>query len=404
MMGTPDNKANPLSNRVATVGLSIFSEMSNLAVRHQAINLGQGFPDFPGPDWIKQAAIEAIAGDINQYAISHGSPRLRQQLARTLSTRLNRQLDPERDIVVTSGATEAIFCAMQALIEPGDEVIVFEPSYESYGPAITYAGGTPHYVPLYAPDVNHLEWWFAPEELEGAFGPRTKVVLLNTPHNPTGKVFSKEELAYIAALCHKHNTIVVTDEVYEYLVYGVPHVPIATLPGMWERTITISSGAKTFSLTGWKVGWAVGPEHLVRGVAVAHQNIVFCTAAPLQEGIAAGLEQAEARGYYQELQAAYQARRDFLLAALEDVGLHPYPPQGTYFILCDISGLGYKDDVAFCKALIAEAGVAAIPPSPFYMPEHRHLGQNLARFAFCKRLETLQEAARRLREWRLKHR
>jgi len=403
-MEMADIKMSPLSRRVSTVGLSIFSEMSDLARKHQAVNLGQGFPDFPGPDWVKQAAIEAIAGDVNQYAISHGAPRLRQQLARTLSLRLNRQLDPEKEIIVTSGATEAIFCAMQALVEPGDEVIVFEPFYESYGPAITYAGGTPRYVPLYAPDANHAAWWFAPEELDKAFGPRTKAVLLNTPHNPTGKVFTREELAYIAALCQRHDTVVVTDEVYEHLVYGVPHVPIATLPGMWERTITISSGAKTFSLTGWKVGWAVGPEYLVRGVAMAHQNIVFCTAAPLQEGIATGLEQAEAKGYYQDLQAAYQARRDYLLAALEEVGLRPYPPQGAYFILCDISGLGYKDDVDFCKRLTVEAGVAAIPPSVFYTPGHRHLGQNLARFAFCKRLETLQEAVQRLREWRSKRR
>jgi aspartate/methionine/tyrosine aminotransferase len=393
-----------LARRVASVGLSVFSEMTALARQHRAVNLGQGYPDFAGPDWVKEAARDAIARDVNQYALSEGSLRLRQQVAAMAGPRLGRGLDPELEVTITSGATEGVFAAMQALVEPGDSVAVFDPAYESYGPAITYPGGVTRCVPLYAPDAHHASWWFDGEELRRVLRSGARVLLLNTPHNPTGKVFTRAELSVIAALCQEYDVLAVTDEVYEYLTFGVQHVSLASLPGMWERTLTVSSSAKTFSLTGWKIGWAVGPAHLVRGLAAAHQSMVFCAAAPLQEGIAEGLAQAEARGYYQLLQAEYQQRRDYLLAALHEVGLPPYPTEGSYFTLCDIRGLGYADDWAFCRALTVEAGVTAIPPTAFYSPENRHLGQQMARFAFCKRMETLEEAARRLAAWHRRHR
>ncbi len=388
-----------VASRVAGAGVSIFTEMSTLARFHGAVNLGQGYPDFPGPDWVKEAAVAAIQGDINQYAQSQGSIRLRQELARVYGPRLNHDLDAETEVSVTSGATEGVVCAMLGLVEPGDEVVVFDPAYESYGPAISYAGGVPRYVPLYAPDAGHVTWWYDSGELRAAFGRRTRVLLLNTPHNPTGKVFSRGELEEMAVLCREFNVVAVTDEVYERLTYGVQHVSLAALPGMWEHTLTISSGAKTFGVTGWKIGWAMGPEDLLRGLAAAHQSIVFCAAAPLQEGIAAGLAGADSRCYYAALQASYQERRDALVSALSAAGLPCYTTEGGYFILCDIGGLGMADDVAFCRALTVDAGVTAIPPSAFYSAQNRHLGRQLARFAFCKRMETLTEAARRMQLW-----
>lgn len=399
-MGQNTSTRNYLSSRVAGAGISVFTEMSALARQYQSVNLGQGFPDFPSPAWVKQAAVDAIERDVNQYAISNGAVSLRQNIARSAGNRMGRELDAETEVTVTSGGTEAIFAAMQALVEPGDEVVMFEPFYDSYVPSVVHAGGVPRYVPLRPPDEEHTVWWFDLAELRAAFTLRTRVMLLNTPHNPTGKVFSRDELQAIGVLCREFDVVVVSDEVYEYITFGVPHISIATLPEMWPRTLTISSSGKTFSLTGWKIGWAIGPADLVRGVTGAHQFIVFCSAAPLQEGIAAGLAEAASRGYYTELQEAYQQRRDFLVAALDQAGLHPYPPEGTYFILCDIRLQASVDDVAFCRRLTIEAGVTAIPPSFFYSPQDRHLGQGLARFAFCKRAETLAEAARRLQRWR----
>ncbi len=386
-----------LARRVAHVGTSIFTEMSTLARQHNAVNLGQGFPDFPGPDWVKRAAEQAIAQDVNQYAISHGAVRLRQQIAAHAGPRLGRTLDPDADICVTSGATEAICAAILGLVDPGDEVVVFEPFYDSYVPDIEFASGLPRYVPLFPPDAAHPDWWFDEGELAAAFGPRTRLILLNTPHNPTGKVFTQAELEVIAGLCRRWDVLALSDEVYEHIVFdGHPHVSLATLPGMWERTVTVSSSGKTFSLTGWKVGWAIAPPALNAAVRGAHQFMVFCTAAPLQEAIAAGLAEAGARGYYAELRAAYQARRDLLVEALRAANLRPYVPRGTYFVLCDIALLGFPDDLAFCRHLTTEVGVTAIPPSFFYSDAHRYLGQGLARFSFCKSEETLREAVRRL--------
>ncbi|MCW5882282.1 MAG: aminotransferase class I/II-fold pyridoxal phosphate-dependent enzyme [Anaerolineae bacterium] len=389
-----------LAHRLIGTGTSVFSEMSALAAKHHAINLGQGFPDFPGPPWIKAAAEEAIAGDINQYAIAHGAPVLRQALAAHYSPRLGRDLDPNRDVVVTSGATEAIFASVLGLVNPGDEVVIFEPFYDSYVPSIDFAGGVPRYVPLRQPDADHAEWWYDAAELEAACGPRTKLILVNTPHNPTGKVFTRAELQHIAGLAQRWNTLVLSDEVYEYLTFDdAEHISIATLPGMWERTLTVSSAGKTFSLTGWKIGWVIAPPSLNAATRGTHQFIVFCSATPLQAGIAAALSLADDHGYYDQFRTEYSQRRDVLLAALADAGLPAFAPRGTYFALADIRHLPYIDDVAFCRALTVEAGVTAIPPTAFYSEGHRELGRHLARFAFCKRVETLEEAAHRLHRW-----
>ncbi|MFQ5859063.1 MAG: methionine aminotransferase [Anaerolineae bacterium] len=391
----------PIAGRLAGIGATIFAEMTALAQKHGAVNLGQGFPDFPGPHWIKEAAKRAIDGDVNQYAVGHGAQNLREQLAVHGSRRLSREIDPDTDIVVTSGATEAVFAGILGLVDPGDEVIVFEPFYDSYVPAVQFAGGICRYVPLRAPDEEHPRWWFDTDELTNAFSSRTKLLLLNTPHNPTGKVYTRDELQLIADLCQKWDVYVLSDEVYEYILFdGFEHVCIGSLPGMWERTLTVSSAGKTFSLTGWKIGWSFASPELNAAVRGTHQFIVFCSAAPLQEGIAVGLAEAEERGYHAELRAMYQSKRDLLVDALQQADLRPYRPEGTYFILCDISHLGFDDDVAFCRHLTTDAGITAIPPSFFYSDAHKHLGQQLARFSFCKEDATLRDAAQRLLDWR----
>lgn len=390
-----------LARRLAGIGTTIFAEMSALAQKHNAVNLGQGFPDFPGPDWVKQAAKRAIDQDINQYAVSHGAPSLRQQLAVHASRRLGRDINPDTDIVVTSGATEAILAGILGLVDPGDEVIVFEPFYDSYVPAVQFAGGRCRYVPLRPPDSEHARWWFDADELTSAFSNRTRLLLLNTPHNPTGKVYTRDELQLIADLCQQWDVHVLSDEVYEHILFDdCEHLSIGALPEMWERTLTVSSAGKTFSLTGWKIGWSIAPPELNAAVRGTHQFIVFCSAAPLQEGIAAGLRDADRRGYYAELRATYQAKRDLLVDALEQAGLRPYRPEGTYFVLCDISHLGFDDDVAFCRYLTTDVGVTPIPPSFFYSDQHKHLGQQLARFSFCKEDATLRMAGQRLIDWK----
>ncbi|RMF33414.1 MAG: aminotransferase class I/II-fold pyridoxal phosphate-dependent enzyme [Chloroflexi bacterium] len=390
MVAQPSNRTIP-AQRVRGFGTTIFSEMSALALEHQAINLGQGFPDFDGPEVVKQAAIEAISRGINQYAPGIGDRRLRHAIAEHVARFYGRAVDPGGEITVTAGATEAIFAAMQGLLDPGDEVVLFEPFYDSYVPAITMAGGVPRYVPLHPP-----HWDFDPEALRAAFGPRTKAVLLNTPHNPTGKVFGQEELVLIGELCQEHDAVIISDEVYEHLTYdGVRHLSPADLPGLAERTMTISSVAKSFSLTGWKVGWAIAPPPLTTALRRAHQFITFCAAAPLQRAASVALKLPD--GYFQNLAADYQRKRDYLVRALQEAGFRVSPPKGTYFVMADIRPLGFEDDVAFCRYLTAEVGVAAIPPSFFYSEAHKALGKPLVRFAFCKRLETLQAAAERLR-------
>jgi aspartate/methionine/tyrosine aminotransferase len=376
--------------KISTFGASIFSEMSRLAVQHGAVNLGQGFPDFPGPDFVKEAAKAAIDADLNQYAISHGAPRLRRAIATTWANQSYGDIDPDREVTVTTGATEAIFDAIQAFLGPGDEVIAFEPFYDSYPTSAILAGGRLVPVTLHPPD-----WSFDPNELRAAFTPRTRALLLNTPHNPTGKVFSRSELAIIAALCQEHDIVAITDEVYDQITYdGVRHIPLATLPGMWERTLTINSTGKTFSMTGWKIGYAIGPAPLNAALRAVHQFVTFATATPFQEAMAVAFETATVRGYYDQLRAEYAHRRDLLRDALHAAGLPTLPIGGSYFLMADISGLGFPDDASFCRFLTAEVGVAAVPPSAFYVdPAHAPL---LARFCFAKKDETLHAAAERL--------
>jgi aspartate/methionine/tyrosine aminotransferase len=380
------------SDRVRGFGTSVFTEMSRLAKQYGAVNLGQGFPDFAGPTFVKDAAIRAIDADMNQYAVSYGSPRLREAIAQSWEERFGTRLDPETEITVTSGATEAISDAMQALIGPGDEVIVFEPCYDSYGPCAIMAGGSLRPVTLQPPN-----WTFELAELAAAFGPRTRMILLNTPHNPTGKVFRRDELEAIASLCRQWDVVAVTDEVYDRIVFEPSqHVPLATLPGMWERTLTINSTGKTFSMTGWKIGFAVGPAALNDPLRSVHQFVTFASATPFQEAMAVALETAQARDYYTMLSSEYTDRRDRLRAALDTAGLPTLPVEGAYFLMADISGLGFADDLAFCRWLTREIGVAAIPPSAFYLDPAR--APQLARFCFAKRNETIQMAAERLQQ------
>ena len=381
-----------VTERLRPFGVSIFSEMSALALEHGAINLAQGFPDFPAPPLVKEAACAAIRDDHNQYAPSQGVRRLRQAIAAFYRRRYALDYDPDRQVTVFSGATEAIHAAILSLLEPGDEVVCFEPLYDSYLPNIALAGAVARVVTLHAPDFA----WRA-GELEAAFGPRTRLVLLNTPHNPSGKVFSPAELDQLGALCRRHDCWLVSDEVYEHLTFdGWEHVPPATRAGLFERTVTISSTAKTFSVTGWKIGYALAPEPLTQALRMEHQFVTFCSATPLQHAMAVALEQADR--YYVELRAAYAERRELLVTTLESVGLKVRRPTGTYFALADIRDAGLGDDVEFCHRLVREVGVAAVPSSAFYARSRE--GSNYARFSFCKQLETLQAAGARLRAWR----
>jgi aspartate/methionine/tyrosine aminotransferase len=380
-----------VSPRVRGFGTSVFTEMSRLANEYQAVNLGQGFPDFPGPDFVKDAAKDAIDADRNQYAISHGAPRLRAAIARTWNERYGADIDPEREITVTSGATEAIYDAIQAFAGPGDEVVVFEPFYDSYLPSAIMAGAMLRTITLEAPD-----WTFSADAAAAAFGPATRVLLLNTPHNPTGKVFSRQELETLAELCQHWDVVAVTDEVYERILFdGAGHVPLATLPEMWQRTLTINSTGKTFSMTGWKIGYAIGPAELNAALRSVHQFVTFASATPFQDAMAFALEEARSRDYYGQLSREYEQRHDSLRIALEDAGLPTLPVEGAYFLMADVSHLGFADDVAFCRWLTTEIGVAAVPPSAFYLDSTR--APLLARFCFAKRPETIQLAAERLR-------
>lgn len=364
--------------------------MSRLAVQHGAVNLGQGFPDFPGPEFVKEAAKVAIDCDLNQYAVGYGQPRLRQAIAATWAAVYGGELNPETEITVTSGATEAIYDAVQAFVGPGDEVIAFEPFYDSYLPATILAGGSFRPVTLHPPD-----WSFDPDALRAALSPRTRAILLNTPHNPTGKVFARPELALIAALCQEHDVVVITDEVYDRILFDdAEHIPMATLPGMWERTLTINSTGKTFSMTGWKIGYAIGPAPLTAALRAVHQFVTFASATPFQEAMATAFGTALATDYYERLRDAYTARRDLLRAALHESGLRTLPVSGSYFLLADIAARGFPDDVSFCRYLTTEVGVAAVPPSAFYADPARV--PLLARFCFAKRDETLRAAAERL--------
>ncbi|MCP4359650.1 MAG: aminotransferase class I/II-fold pyridoxal phosphate-dependent enzyme [Chloroflexi bacterium] len=379
-----------MAHRVHGLGTTIFQEMSVLARQHNAVDLGQGYPNFAAPDFIKQAAIAAINNDINQYAPSNGRASLRHALAAKVQRQYGLEIDPDSQINVVVGATEAIFAVVLGLVNPGDEVIVIEPFYDSYVPAIQFAGGIPRYYTLRQPD-----WAIDADELAALFNDKTKLIILNTPHNPTGKVFTLAELTLIANLCQAHNVIAMSDEVYEHIVFdGRQHIPLITLPSMAERTVMVSSLGKTFSVTGWKVGWAIATPNLSTAVFRAHQFMTYCGAAPLQEAAATAMAMPDE--YFAQLAQDYQTKRNFLMEILQTAGLTPIQPTGTYFVMADISHLGFADDVAFCRHLTTEVGVTAIPPSSFY--HNPADGAGLARFAFCKSQAILEEAAVRLQK------
>ncbi|MEE8155210.1 MAG: aminotransferase class I/II-fold pyridoxal phosphate-dependent enzyme [Phycisphaerales bacterium] len=376
-----------VADRLSAFGSTIFTEISRLAIEHDAINLGQGFPNFDGPDFVKLAAVEAIQNGHGQYARMFGIPQLNRAIADRFDTDAGLAVDPDREVTVTSGCTEALIASFLGLVNPGEEVILFEPYYDSYRACVAMAGAVPKFVTLRPPGFAVKE-----SELRAVFSQKTRAILVNTPHNPTGKVFTKSELELIATLCKQHDAIAICDEVYERLVFDAEHVRLATLDDMYERTVTLSSLGKTFSLTGWKVGWAIAPPRLTAGVRAAHQFITFATATPLQHGAVAALEAPDS--YYAEFVEAYRRKRDVLVEGLERIGFEVYVPNGTYFVLADHTRFGFTDDVAFCQHLIKEVGVAAIPPSAFYHDPAD--GKKLVRFAFCKDEQTLRDAIGRL--------
>lgn len=379
-----------VSAKLRPFGTTIFSEMSRLAAERGAVNLGQGFPDFEGPEAVREAAVVALRSGHNQYARSQGVPELVEAVADHRAKQHGTVYDPMTEVGVFSGATEGLMSAMLGLLDPGDEVILFEPVYDSYPACVAMAGAIPRYHTLEFPD-------FAVDEakLRALVTDKTRVILLNTPHNPTGKVFSRAELELVAQIAKAHDLVVITDEVYEHLTYDDhTHIGLAALPGMRERTLSISSVGKTWSFTGWKVGWATGPAHLVKAAQAAHQFVTFATATPLQHGAAHALRHFSG-DFLDALRAEYVARRDMLLDVLRRVGFEVRAPAGAYFVLADFRPLFDGDDVAFARHLIEEIGVAAIPPSFFY-PERPEAGRHLIRFAFCKKLDTLRAAAERL--------
>ena len=375
------------AKRTSTFTESVIREMTRIANQHEAINLAQGFPDFAMPEPMKEAACAAIHGDINQYAITWGSTALRLAIAEKYRKWYGMEVDPDREITVTCGATEAMASVFLALVDPGDEVIVLEPFYENYGPDAILAGASPVFIPLERPN-----WTLDPDRLTKAFSKRTKAIIVNTPHNPTGRVLSREEMQLIAGLCEKHDAWVITDEIYEHIRYAGDHYVMATLPDMRRRTITISGLSKTFSCTGWRLGYAIAPAEQTSAIRKVHDFLTVGAPAPLQAAGAVGLHfDAD---YFNHLAMDYRSRRAVLVDALSDAGFDFAVPEGAYYILADFSKLSDKNDVDFAKWMTKEVGVATVPGSSFY--HERVFGRSLVRFAFCKKLETLRRAAERL--------
>ena len=389
---------------------SVIREMTRLNHKYGGVNLSQGFPDFPAPAMVKEAACAAIRADVNQYAVTWGAKGFREAIAADFEKRHGLPIVADEQVTVCCGATEAMMATMMGVIDPGDEVVIFEPFYENYGPDAILSGATPRYVTLREPlgsaraeDSSSLtgSWTFDPDELAAAFNAKTKAIILNSPNNPTGKVFTRDELETIAALCRKWDVLAISDEIYEHIIYdGHRHIPIATIEGMADRTVTINSLSKTYSVTGWRVGWAISPASIAGAIRKVHDFLTVGAAAPLQEAGIAALGTPES--YYQELASNYRARRDRLVGILERHGFTCFNPGGAYYIMTDIAAFGFPNDVEFARYLVKDVGVAAVPGSSFYRDPSASLGAGPAagrtklRFCFCKRDETLTEADRRL--------
>ena len=373
---------------------SVIREMTRLAERHGAVNLSQGFPDFPAPSAVKEAAIKAIGLDINQYAVTWGAKPLRDAIAADLGARHGVTVDPDRQVTVCCGSTEAMISTLMAIVDPGDEVIVFEPFYENYGPDSILSGATPKFVRLRPPadDAPGADWSFDPDELAAAFSNRTRAIIINTPNNPTGKVFTRAELQLIADLCQRWGTIAVTDEIYEHITYDeAVHVPMASLDGMSDRTVTINSASKTFSVTGWRVGWAVAPPDIAPAIRKVHDFLTVGAAAPLQAAAAVALRMPAS--YYSELRQHYQAKREKVMAMLRRAGFVCHTPRGAYYVMTDVSHFGFESDVAFSRHLVTDVGVASVPGSSFFRDPAA--ARHVVRFCFCKKDETIEAAGAR---------
>ena len=383
-----------VSRKASLFTESVIREMTREALKHGAVNLSQGFPDFAAPEEIKRAAAQAIEDDVNQYAITWGAKDFREAIAEKTRWHLGLDVDPERELTVTCGSTEGMIAAMMATVNPGEEVVIFEPFYENYAPDAILSDARPRYVPLRAPD-----WTFDPEELRAAFNERTKAIIICNPNNPTGKVFTRDELEFIASLCREHDALCFTDEIYEHILYPreerpVEHVSMAQLPGMRERTVIVNSMSKTYSVTGWRVGYCIAPPAITDAIRKVHDFLTVGAAAPLQRAGAYAL--GLPREYYERLQSDYLKRRDKLLPALEAAGFRTFRPDGAYYVMTDISRFGFRDDLEFTRHLVREVGVACVPGSSFYSrPE---LGSQQVRFCFCKKDETLDLAAERLQK------
>ena len=376
------------SDKAARFTESVIREMTRLANTHGAVNLSQGFPDFPAPEELKEAACRAIEANINQYAVTWGAPNFRRAIAEKFERSYGVKVDPDTEVTVTCGGTEAMVAALMALLNPGDEVVTFEPFYENYGPDAILAGAIPRFVTLRTPD-----WSVDPAELRAAFNSKTRAIIMNSPHNPTGKVFTRQELELIASLCQEFDVVAVTDEIYEHILYdGNVHIPMATLPGMKDRTITINSLSKTYSVTGWRIGWTIAPEWITGAIRKVHDFLTVGAAAPLQE--AGALAMVLPQSYYDELNAKYAERRTRMLGILETCGFTIYKPGGAYYTIVDTRPLGYTHDVEFAKYLVKDIGVAVVPGSSFYQDPEK--GRTQIRFAFSKKNETFDEAEKRL--------
>ena len=381
------------SEKAARLADSVFPKWTGLARQHGAVNLSQGFPDFPAPDAIKAAACAAITGDINQYAPTSGAKILRDAIAHGVTRRHGIAVDPDVNVTVCSGGTESMIAALLAVVDPGDEVIVFEPLYEIYGPDAILAGASTRSVTLHEPTVAGADWTYDSAELAAAFNNKTRAIIINTPNNPTGKVFTRAELQEIAALCQQWNVIAIMDEIYEHIRYDdAEHVMMASIDGMQDRTITINSLSKTFSVTGWRVGWAIAPADIAGAIRKVHEQLTVSPAAPLQAAGAMALGLPDS--YFQELAASYRTKRERLLGILTRAGFVCYAPRGAYYIMTDISGFGLGDDEAFAMHMVTTVGVAVVPGSAFYRASNA--GRTKVRFCFCKKDETLTAAEERL--------